>query len=327
MSVIPNTFIVGAQKSATTSLLRWLGEFKEVDPGYLKELGLLCFDDESVLSGAFSREGSLARKWSWKENKEEILEAYSGFFGAKDGAEVVIDASVLYMPSRIAAARIAEIQPTGKIIALIREPMARANSALAHHVQRFRALPNLDDLSQANDPLGILTMGDYLPQLRRYYDHFPKEQIFVRTFEQFCREGETVLSELGKFLGLPDAEKSFSPERRNTTLHPRFGSKNTIKLLELTSKYRKESGGGCIHLEGLKQLKEFRAEQGSVEAKSLKRRLRKRLERVLFTENRSCQVKLPERVFEKNNGHFLEQRSELVDLVPEADLTKWWGSL
>ena len=115
--------IVGAQKSGTTALARFLGQHPEIEMSAVKEPHVFDSPDFSP-------------DWS----SEEIDERYARHFHHKRGAQVRLrgEATPIYMYWRGVPPLLARYNPNLKIIVLLRDPVERALSNYAMQVERGR---------------------------------------------------------------------------------------------------------------------------------------------------------------------------------------------
>jgi hypothetical protein len=164
---LPTFLIVGAQKSATRWLRMNLGEHPEV------------FTAPTELSFFSSPErfGELGVDW------------YRRQFDGWSGEPIVGEATPAYMMWRHDPAAVAErIRKTlgrARIVAVLRNPVDRAHSALLHHIDRGR-LPSDTELlayvrsqSPEEDQLCIVSGGWYAASLRPYFERFRRRVCVV----------------------------------------------------------------------------------------------------------------------------------------------------
>jgi hypothetical protein len=149
-ATLPTFLIIGAQKSATRWLRRNLGQHPEV------------FAAEHELSFFDSRRWGLGVDW------------YRAQFEGWSGEPVVGESTPGYMVGRAGrtgteevARRIDEVLPDARLLAILRNPVDRANSALVHHVRRERIRPDLRLVDAVRsrpvdeDPLALVAAGRY----------------------------------------------------------------------------------------------------------------------------------------------------------------------
>lgn len=198
----PDFFIVGAPKTGTTALWRYLSGHPEVYMPIVKEPHHFGSDVRSALT--------LERR-----------DAYLGLFAGAGDARAIGEASVWYLRSKDAAAEIAAFEPRARIIAMVREPVSQIRSLHNHHVAR--GIEDITDLGRAIDAgtqrfrgrmTGEPTIPEFLDyrrvplyaeQLARYYAVFPPEQIHVIVQEEFSADTASVFGDVLRFLGVDDA--------------------------------------------------------------------------------------------------------------------------
>jgi len=144
---LPTFLIIGAQKSATRWLRRNLGRHPDV---FAAEYELSFFD---------------GRRWDLG------VDWYRAQFAGWSGEPVVGESTPGYMVGRTGpdevARRIDETLPGVQLLAILRNPVDRATSALVHHVRRERIRPDvrLVDVLRARpveeDPLALVAAGRY----------------------------------------------------------------------------------------------------------------------------------------------------------------------
>ncbi len=188
-------FIVGAQKSGTTSLARALNQHPDVCLGTKKE--------PDYFSGQFDQ----GESW------------YASNFDDKPG-DLLLDASTSYAsrplsqktldiePSRElfnnVAERIKGFAPDARIIYIIREPALRSYSHYWHEVKYGREKrPFLTAIEQ--DPF-YLEVSKYYEQILPFYQHFDAEQILIIKFDEFVKDQAKYLNQCIEHLNLKQAE-------------------------------------------------------------------------------------------------------------------------
>lgn len=154
---LPTFLIIGAQKSATRWLRSNLGEHPDV---FASPVEISYFNQRFRRGPGFYR--SQFEGW----NGEPIVgEATPGYLMWR------------HNPKRVAR-RIERTVPDVRLIALLRNPIDRANSAMLHHVAKERVArkSRLVDLVTSKEPeddrLGLVTGGWYAASLKPYIDLF-----------------------------------------------------------------------------------------------------------------------------------------------------------
>lgn len=221
----PNLFIVGAQKSGTTTLANWLMQHPQVFMAYPKEPGFLAFGERGYRFPDGHGQIALAGQWVVTDARE-----YIGLF-ARAGAQqrVVGEASTWYLAVPGTAAHIRREFPDARIVAILRNPVERAYSAWCH--ARRDGLEPIDEFERALDAeqdrgdseflLRYAQMGRYARQLRPYLESFPPEQLLILPFDDLQRNPQAVWQRLCTFLDIDSGLASIAGEARNRSGIPR----------------------------------------------------------------------------------------------------------
>jgi uncharacterized protein (TIGR03086 family) len=163
---LPTFIIIGAQKSGTRWLRINLGKHPKV---YTAPTETQFFHSP--------------------ERLEFGLDWYRAQFSGWDGEQIVGEATPGYMmwrhhPRRVAE-RIKEVVPDARLIAILRNPVDRAQSALIHHEQQGEVPPNsslLDMIERQppeHDSLGLAAGGWYAASLKRYRQLFGNQLLVL----------------------------------------------------------------------------------------------------------------------------------------------------
>ena len=210
---LPDFFVIGPQKTATTALYSRLVAHPKVYPAINKEL--------FFFNGPMYRYG---RDW------------YEANFPSPAGGRQFLtgEATATYFHSPVAPARMREIVPAAKLIFTVREPSARAISSFfmeKRHGREPRSLYNaisaeIDYLEKHDLPPGGHPIGMFAPNrvgqggyvlfslyehfLRVFRETFPQERMLVVKSENLRSGGGAFISVL-EFLGL---EQLGSPEEQ-----------------------------------------------------------------------------------------------------------------
>ena len=193
MSVGPPDFVgVGAQKAGTSWWYDLLAQHPDVyvPPALHKERHF--FD----------------RYWS-EPFDDGSVDAYHGWFPRPPGTitgEWTPD--YLYFPWTLPLLRRAA--PDAKVLCLLRDPVDRYRSGLAH--DRRRGLRQ-----DAGRAMEAFTRGLYAPQLRRLHELFDPGSVLVMQYERCVLEPEVVYRTSCRFLGIDD---SFLPPHLDRRVNP-----------------------------------------------------------------------------------------------------------
>jgi hypothetical protein len=209
---LPDYLIIGAQRSGTTSLYQYLAQHPAVGRPILGK-GAHFFDT--------NYSGDLDSYRAYFPTS-----AYRWYVKLTRGLEVVTgEGSPYYLAHPHAPHRIAEALPHVKLIALLRDPVARAYSHYHHEVARgFEDLSFEEAIDQEPRRLAgelekmrvdpaynsfsyqhhtYLTRGRYAEHLEVWYSLFPKEQMLVLRSEDLWADPDGTYRKVLDFLGVP----------------------------------------------------------------------------------------------------------------------------
>lgn len=211
----PDFFIVGAPKSATTSLFAYLKQHPDV---FLpkKELYYFC-SDLTFLAPPLP---------------EDI---YLSYYKDATNQKAVGDASVYYLVSPHAAASIKKFNPGARIIIMLREPVSMVYSLHSQLLSNGdEEIENFEEALAAEEqrikdgkvnyfhhgPLEAVFythIAKYYDQVKRYLDIFGKDSVHIILFDDFVRNPEGEYRKVLSFLGLrdvmPESFESLNPNK------------------------------------------------------------------------------------------------------------------
>ncbi len=200
---LPSTLIIGAQKCGTTSLFNYLVRHPDVLTPLAKEIHYFDLRYE--------------RGVQWYRGR------FPYAYQLRRGA-MTLDASPYYLLHPLAPRRAAQLLPQAKLIVLLRNPVDRAVSHYQHEVRGGRETLSLaeaiereaerlagEEERMRNDPSyysfshhrhSYVRRGQYLEQVRRWLEHFPRSQLLVLQSERLFRDPAGVSAAAYQFLGL-----------------------------------------------------------------------------------------------------------------------------
>lgn len=199
-------FVIGAARSGTTSLHRYLAQHPALFLPPMKPRYLALLDQDGPWPGPGDAD-------LWRNSIREEA-AYRALFAGVRPGQVAGEVSTLYLYAPPVAGRIRDAFPRARLIALLRNPADRAFSA--YQTMRRRGLEPLDDFEAAlaAEPDRIARgwsfawhyrrVGAYHEQLTRYTALFPPEQLRVHLFDDFARDPLAVVQDCFRFLGVDD---------------------------------------------------------------------------------------------------------------------------
>lgn len=179
--MLPNFLIIGAMKSGTTSLWKYLDAHPDTFLSYPKEPAF------------FVEELNWQRGWQW----------YESLFEGAGPAIAIGEASTHYTKlgeHKGVAERIYQHLPDAKLIYLMRDPVDRAISHYWHCV-RFNHETRPLEVAIEKDTR-YKDFGRYAMQLAPYQELYNADNILPITFEKLVTSPNTVLSKIYRFLDL-----------------------------------------------------------------------------------------------------------------------------
>jgi hypothetical protein len=199
---LPDFLILGAQKAGTTALYAYLRRHPHVTGPSWKEVSF------------FDRHWSRGEAW-YRGNFPNRLRARGDLVG---------EASPSYLFHPLAPARVADLVPEAKLIALVRNPVDRALSHYQHEVALGREPLSFEEALAAEDErtageeerlredpryfshawwnYTYKARGRYAEQLERWLDVFPREGLLVLPSEELLAEPERAHGRVLEFLGV-----------------------------------------------------------------------------------------------------------------------------
>jgi hypothetical protein len=241
---LPNFFIVGAAKAGTTSLWSLLKNHPQVfmpEDELFKEPGYFS----TPLYGISNYQQYLSLFKNAKPEQIRIGEASTSYLTCPDSAKRIKD----YFD---------ENKIDGRIIIMLRNPASRAYSLYCwmckegyEHARSFKVALDLEDSrKQKNIPNDIekayyynylyFESGLYYEQIKRYYDTFGKEKLFIIIAEKLFMEPASYLNKLACFLGIDSRYIMKTIERENESVRV-FSPYLQLLLRNYISKYRCEN--------------------------------------------------------------------------------------
>jgi hypothetical protein len=205
----PDFVIIGTQRGGTTSLHAYLSAHPQVTTPATKELHFLTDRYE--------------RGFDW----------YLGQFPAELPPVVITGEATPYaLFHPLAPRRLREIAPEARLMVLLRNPVDRAYShyllerargdellefsaaldAEPHRLEdeEARLLHDPTYRSAAHQHYSYAARGDYAPQLERWFEFFPREQILVVRSEDLYQRSAETYARVARYLGIePEIRGSF----------------------------------------------------------------------------------------------------------------------
>jgi len=214
LRMLPSFFIIGAQRSGTTSLYNYLASHPAIASSLMKEVHFFDFR---------YRKGVL-----WYRSHFPTL-LYQHFPRSTRGKSCIAgEASPYYICHPHAPKRIAAALPQAKLIALLRNPVDRAYSHYHHEVRLgFESLSFRDAVEREEERLrgemermladenyysfnhhhfSYLSRGLYADQLSLWFRYLPREQFLIIKSEDFYSNPSGIYRQVTEFLGVHAVE-------------------------------------------------------------------------------------------------------------------------
>lgn len=185
---LPNFLIIGAAKSGTSSLYRWLRSHPQVFMSPTKETNYFAWSAEAGAAAPADR------------YPVRTASAYRALFDGAGDAVAVGEASPRYLIEPKAAARIAAELPDVRLVACLRHPVERALSGYWMQVRKGRIAEDAARHFDHRDP--FVAESCYAANLGRYFERFERERIHVVLFDDLTEAPAASLATLCNFLGI-----------------------------------------------------------------------------------------------------------------------------
>jgi len=232
--MMPNFFVVGAARSSTTSLHRYLSQHPEIFIPPRKEMHFFAAEYFPCNGpGDEGMNGMVIR------DKEQYVQIFAKVAGEK----AIGETSAFYLCLPGTAERIAQAAAEAKVIVLLREPADRAYSAYMLLVRDGRESLSFEEgLSQEAErrqkgwePMWwYKELGLYASQVKRYLEVFGRERVKVLLYEEFYTNPELALRDVFAFLGVREDVVINTSVRYNVAGMPKSRRLHTLlyKLID-----------------------------------------------------------------------------------------------
>lgn len=209
LEALPDFLVIGAGKSGTTSIDKYLNQHPGIFVPKKKEPNFFGYEN--------------VKEDDLRENPDDLahfrnsvttLEQYLSIFGDARPGQKRGETSNTYMYHKDAPHRIRHYIPDVKLIAILRQPADRLFSRYMHLVREnrppsknFSDCLNKDSIWwQRND---LVKEGFYCKHLSTFFELFPRENILVYLYEDFRDDPRKVMKEI---YGLIGVDQSFEPD-------------------------------------------------------------------------------------------------------------------
>lgn len=205
---LPTFLLIGAAKSGTTSLYKYLKQHPQIFMSGLKEPNYLAFGDSDIAFGN-PKDNKFLNRVTVKD-----LPSYARLFASATDQRAIGEASgsSLYMPG--AHRRIRQLLPAVKLIAVLRDPVERAYSQFRYYrglgaepVRRFERAVSLEArrVEQQWAPYWFyIANGFYHRQLRPFVDTFGADRMRVYLYDDLVTRPREMIADIFRFLDVDD---------------------------------------------------------------------------------------------------------------------------
>ncbi len=178
-----NFIVIGAMKAGTTTLYHLLAQHPAFCQPYVEMPGT-CFIKEVNYFNKLYRDSDSDRHYDWRFPFDPPRHAWT------------LDVSPNYakLPrTKAVPGRIATLEGDTKLAYILREPVDRIESHLAHKLRTQGKLPNFNRCIQ---------MSRYARHLDRFTKHIPRDDILLLDFHQLQNDPAAVQAQICDFLGI-----------------------------------------------------------------------------------------------------------------------------
>lgn len=209
---------IGAPKSASTWLCKCLGEHPEI--GFSGEKSRKELHFFNTLEGS-----------SWDNKTTGVMsyydrgmEWYLNQFPDGEQIKAVGEFTVSYMFDLVAHKRILESFPDVKLLITLRNPPDMLHS-LYWYLKNGAVSDMPDSFTECLDNKHFINKGYYYKHLRRFFEVFPKDNIYIVLFDDIVSKPQVVVEDLYKFLNV---NSDFKPTFLNTQINSAFTTKSSF---------------------------------------------------------------------------------------------------
>ena len=220
-SMSPTFLITGAEKSGTTWLHNLLNELPRFAMSGVKELQFFNQFNSNLVENSRYALG---------------LDFYQRQFPGAERGVFVGESTPMYLSDPVAPARIYDAFPDIKLVAVLRDPVARAYSHYWMAKGKGHTKKEFSEIVTSCDPR-FIGRGMYAAQLARYLKFFSKEQIYLIDYADLTSDPCISVCGLAEFLGCTDlkpgevaeaVESAAANESKNGASELKFNSVQSL---------------------------------------------------------------------------------------------------
>ncbi len=196
--ILPNFFIIGAARSATSSLNFYLKDHPDI---------FMSPDKEAQFFGFFDADRA-------HKSKYKTLEEYSQLFKERTNESIIGEATPTYLALPESAYSIKKHCPDARLFASLRNPVDRAFSY--YEMSMSKGHDEKQTFEQWMDGNEFwLSQGGYYSHLTRYLDLFSRDQLQIVLFEDIKNDAAEVVAGIHRFLEIEVIKPARQPEVYN----------------------------------------------------------------------------------------------------------------
>ncbi|NET07282.1 MAG: sulfotransferase domain-containing protein [Symploca sp. SIO2B6] len=182
---LPDFLIIGAAKSGTTTLYKYLCRHPQICMSNPKEPDFFAID----------------------HIYDQGIDWYSSLFSEAGLKQVCGEASTTY--TRLpkfpkAAERIAQVLPKVKMIYIIRHPVDRAYSHHVHEIKCHEQKPKTTFEEGIKERSYLVDSGNYMKHIEQYLQFFPRESLLIMLMEDLIHKPADTMEKICSFIGVDD---------------------------------------------------------------------------------------------------------------------------
>lgn len=204
----PDFLFIGAGKSGTTSLDKYISTHPEIFMSSRKDPGFFASEPFNLTSDMYPESVAYYKRFITDEGE------YLELFSAAGSNQLIGETTTMYLYSEQSPQRIKSYIPDAKLIVVLRQPAERIYSRFLH-LARENQLPSksFEDLFDRSSKWwkrpDLVNEGFYYQHLKRFYENFPVENLKVILYDEMKSGKEEMFRELFRFLGV---DEDFIPE-------------------------------------------------------------------------------------------------------------------
>lgn len=221
----PDFLVLGAAKAGTTALFKALIRHPEIHDSGSKEPRYFSYPDEPP---AFTGPNAEANRSYILYKQRDYLRLFEN---CPDGT-ICGEASTQYLADPVAAATAGKLIPNAQLIAILRHPVERAYSQYLHMRQEgVEPAASFEQAWQDNNRRQAENWrpaywhqhrGFYARQIKGWLEHFPRQQLLILFYEDWCQNPDRVLSQIWRHLGIAEIANPRITRENVSSRQPRW---------------------------------------------------------------------------------------------------------